>query len=100
MVYLVAPLNKRHTCKRVKVELKERFDTGLVTINLYRYHNNAVYHIALKQPIGIYLVVNHHTADVQVVSDRPLTLGLVPVELSTSISGSHPPTHVVNAYVS
>ena len=60
----------------------------------------AVYRVALIQPRGSFLVVTHHTADIQVNSDRPVTLGLVPVELSTSISGSHAATSVVNAYIS
>ena len=59
----------------------------------------AVYHVALKQTIGISLVVNHCTADVRVTLDRIVTLVLVPVELSTSIYGSHTATYVVNAYV-
>ena len=59
----------------------------------------ALYRLALIQPIGSSLVVTHRKADVQVTSDRPFTLGLFPVELSTSISGIHAPTYVVNAYV-
>ena len=59
----------------------------------------AVYRVALIQPSGISLVVTHCTEDVQVKSDRPVTLGIVPVELSTSIYGSHAATYVVNAYV-
>ena len=34
------------------------------------------------------------------MSDITVTLGLVPVELSTIISGIHAATYVVNAYVS
>ena len=39
-------------------------------------------------------------ADIKVTSDRAVTLGLVPVELATSISDSHDATYIVNAYVS
>ena len=60
----------------------------------------SVYRVALKQPRFIYLVVTHRTADVRVTLDRPVTLGLFPVELSTSISGSHAATYIVNTYVS
>ena len=60
---------------------------------------SAVYRVALKQPRVSYLVVTHFTADVRLMSDRPVTLGLVPVELSTSISVSHAATYVVNAYI-
>ena len=60
---------------------------------------SAVYHVALKKPSGISLVVNHCTTDVQVTSGRTATLVLFPVEFSTSISGSHTATYVVNAYV-
>ena len=60
---------------------------------------SAVYHEALNQPSGSSLVGNHLTADVQVTSDRTVTLVLVPVELSTSISGSHTATYVVNTYI-
>ena len=59
----------------------------------------AVYRVVLKQPSGISLVVNHRTADVQVMLDRTVTLVLVPVEPSTSISGSYAATYVVNSYV-
>ena len=55
-----------------------------------------VYHVALIKPRGISMVVTHWTADVQVTSDRPVTLGLVPVELSTSIYCSHAATYIVN----
>ena len=61
---------------------------------------SAVYRVALKQCRGSSLVVTHCTADVPLTSDRPFTLGLVLVELSISISGSHAATYVVNAYVS
>ena len=61
---------------------------------------SAVYRVALKQPSGSSLFVTHLTAYVLLTSDRPVTLGLVPVELSTSISVSHAATYVVNAYVS
>ena len=50
---------------------------------------SAVYPVALIQSRGISIVVTHRTEDIRVTSDRPVTLGLVPVELSTSISGSH-----------
>ena len=60
----------------------------------------AVCRLALKQTRGSFPVVTHRTADVQVTSDRPVTLGLVPFEISTSISGSHDATYVVNTYVS
>ena len=43
----------------------------------------AVYRVALIQSRGIYLVVTHRTAKVRVTLDRPVTLGLFPVELST-----------------
>ena len=49
----------------------------------------------MKQPSGSSLVVNHCTADAQVMSDRPVTLDIVPFELSTSISGSHAATYIV-----
>ena len=49
----------------------------------------AVYRVALKQPHVSSLVVNHRTADVRLTLDGTLTLVLVPVELSTIISGSH-----------
>ena len=61
---------------------------------------SVVYRVALKQPRVISLVVTHRTADIQVTLDRPVTIGLVPVELSTSISGSRAAMYVVNAYVS
>ena len=59
-----------------------------------------VYRVALKQPRGSSLVITHRVADIQVTSDRTVTLGLVPVEPSTSISGSNTATYVVNASVS
>ena len=62
--------------------------------------SHAVYRVALKQTKGSCLVVNHRTADVKVTSNRTVTLVLVPVELSTSISGNHVTRYVVNAYVS
>ena len=61
---------------------------------------SVVYHLALIQSRGISLVVTPRTANLQVMSDRKVTLGLVPVEISTSISGSHVTTYVVNTYVS
>ena len=67
---------------------------------------SSVYRVALIQPRGSSLVVTHHTADVRVTSDRPITLGIVPVELSTSIYGIHAATYVdtcllmlVNRYI-
>ena len=60
----------------------------------------AVYRVALIQTRGSSLVFTHCTADVRVTLDIPVLLGLVPVELSTSISDSHAATYVVNAYVS
>ena len=60
----------------------------------------ALYHVALIKSRGSSLVVTHRTADIRVISDRPVTLGPVPVELSTSISGIHAATYVVNACVS
>ena len=60
---------------------------------------SAVYRVALKQPSSSSLVVNHSTADVRVTSDRTVTLVLVLFELSTSISGSHTTTYIVNTYV-
>ena len=59
---------------------------------------SAVYHVALKQPRGGSLVFIHRTADVRVTSDRPVPLGLVPVEFSTSISGSQAATYIVSVY--
>ena len=61
---------------------------------------HAVYRVALKQSRGSSPVVNHHMLDIKVMSDRKVTLVLVPAELSTSISGSHSATYIVNAYVS
>ena len=62
-------------------------------------YKTAVYRVALKQPSGIYLAVNHCTADVGVTLEITVTLVLVPVELSTSISGIHTATYLVNVYV-
>ena len=67
---------------------------------IYVFGYGTVYRVALIQPRGSSLVVTHRTAGIQVTSDRPVMLCLVPVELSTSISGSHATTYVVNAYVS
>ena len=61
---------------------------------------SAVYRVALKQTSSSSLVVNHRTAEVQVTSDRTVTLVLLPVEVSTSISGIHAAMYVVNTYVS
>ena len=52
----------------------------------------AVYFVALIQPRGSSLVVTHHTTDFRVTQKNPVILGVVPVELSTSISGSHAAT--------
>ena len=60
----------------------------------------AVYCVSLIQYIGSSIVVTHRTADVRVTLDRPVTLFLVPVEISTGISGSHAATYLVNACVS
>ena len=62
--------------------------------------SSAVYRVALIQPRGSSLVVTHCTENIRVTLDREVTLGLVPVELSTSISGTHAAMYVVNAYVS
>ena len=59
-----------------------------------------VYRVYLIQPRGGYLVVAHRTADVRLTWDRLVTIGLVPVELSTIISDSHAAMYVVNAYIS
>ena len=59
----------------------------------------SVNRVALKQPRGSALDVNHSTADVRVTFFRTVTPVLVPVELSTRIYGSHTTTYVVNAYV-
>ena len=60
----------------------------------------AVYRVALIKPRFSSLSVTHLTADVQLTSNIPFTLVLVPVELSTSISVSHAAMYVVNSYVS
>ena len=60
----------------------------------------AVYRVSMIHPRGRSLLVTHCTLDALVTSDRPVTLGLVPVELSASISDIHAATYVVNAYVS
>ena len=59
-----------------------------------------VYCVVWIQPRVSSLVVTHRTSDFRVTSDRPVKLGLVPVELSTSLSGSHSTTYIVNAYTS
>ena len=61
---------------------------------------SSVYHVGLKQPRGSSIFVNHRNADVQVTLDRTVTLFLVPVEILTSISGSHAATYIVYAYIS
>ena len=38
--------------------------------------------------------------DVRVTSDIPVTIGILPVELSTSISGRNATKYVVNTFVS
>ena len=64
------------------------------------YRVCAVYHVAMKQPSGSFLVVNICTADVRLTSDRIVTVFLVLVELSSSISGSHAAIYVVkNMYL-
>ena len=60
---------------------------------------SAVYCVALKQPRGTPLVVNHRTSYVQAMSYRTVTIVLVPVELLTSIYGSHAAMYIVNAYL-
>ena len=60
---------------------------------------SAVYRADLIQPGVSPLVVTHCTAEVQVTSDRPVTLGIVPFEISTIISSSHADTYVVNTCV-
>ena len=60
---------------------------------------SAVYRVALIQYRGSSLVVTQLMADVQVTLDRLVTLGLVEVEISSSISGSHDATYVLNACV-
>ena len=70
-----------------------------------KYHaringRHSVYPVALIQPGGSSIVVTHRTSDVRVTSDIPVTLGLVPVELSTIISASHAATYVIKTYVS
>ena len=73
--------------------------------NKYSFYYNegigtALYDVALKQSRGSSLVVTHHLADIRVMLDRTVTRGIVPVELSTIISGSHDDTYVVNACIS
>ena len=58
-----------------------------------------VYCVVLKQPRDSSLVFTHSMVDVGVILYRPVTLGLVPVELSASISDSHAATYIVNIYV-
>ena len=60
----------------------------------------SVYPVALIQPGGSSIVVTHRKSDIRVTSYIQITLGLVPVELSTSISVSHAATYVINTYVS
>ena len=62
--------------------------------------SSAVDRVALKQPRGSSIVVTHRTLDIRVTSYIPVTLGLVPVEISTSISDIHATTYVVNSCVS
>ena len=61
---------------------------------------SVVYRVDLIQPRCSSLVVIHRTADIRVILDILVTLGLVLVELSTSISGSHAAMYVVNVQVS
>ena len=81
---------------------KNENKSALEAVNIIKekIYGSAVYRVVLKQPRGISLVVTHCTADVRVTSHIPVTLGLVPVEPSTSISGSHSATYVVNSCVS
>ena len=58
----------------------------------------AVYRVALVHPRGSYIVVTHITAGVQVTSDRPVTLGLVQVKLSSILSGSHAATYAATTF--
>ena len=60
---------------------------------------SAVVRVALIQPRRNSLVFTNRTADVQVTFYRPVTLGLVPFELSNIISDSHATTYEVNEYV-
>ena len=60
---------------------------------------SVVYRVALNQPSGSSIFVNHCTADFRLTSDITVTLVLVPVELSTSISDRHTTTYVVNTYI-
>ena len=67
----------------------------------YKYRRLcSLYRVALIQSRGSSLVVTCCTSDVRLTSDRPVTLGLVPVELSTSIYSTHSATYVVNACIS
>ena len=67
---------------------------------LHLYMIITLYRVDLIQPRGGSLVVTHRRIDVRVMLDRPVTLGIVLVELSTSISGRHAATYVVNACIS
>ena len=59
--------------------------------------DSAVYLVALKQPRGRSIVVTHYKNNIQVTPDIPVRIGLVPVELSTSLYGIHNTTYVVNS---
>ena len=95
----MTPLSENHI---LQIPQGSHSFTDKKKFHLFKIENSLteVYCVALKQPIGSSLVVTHRTADVRVTSDRPGTLGLVPVEISTILSGSHAPTCVLNTHVS
>ena len=61
---------------------------------------SAVHRVDLIKSRVSSLVVTHHMAGVRVKSGIPVTIGLVSVEISSSISGSHAAMYVVNTCVS
>ena len=75
---------------------KTRSSIMEICVIYFRVWRAAVYPVALIQSRGSLLVITPRTADVRVMSDRPVTQTLVPVELSTSISSSHAAMYVVN----
>ena len=92
--------------KHAKLEIQDDYMHVVAINSLLKSgeYETAVYRVALKQPSSSSLVVNYCTADVGVTLDRKVTLFLFPVELSTSISGSHSATYeclltLVNLYV-
>ena len=95
--YIQYVLPIKESGDRFRIELTQRHTSASGEIKEVIH---AVYYLALKQPTSGSLVVTHRTAEVHVTSDRTTTLGLVPVELSSSISGSHATTYTVNTYVS